>query len=396
MELPVLSARPEPPKDRPPAVILGGGANALSIARSLGRYGVKVFAINQPGKSIRYSRYAEWIPVPPSQESYEEGWAKYLTGPPAERLRGAVLLAASDPALELLVHHRKVLARRFRLDASNPEAQLCMLNKLRTYEAAVAAGVPTPRFWVVKSAAELAPLRPALVFPLIVKPQLSHLFVARFGKKFFVAKDFAQLTEAFAVATGAGLEILLVELIPGPDDRLCSYYTYLDEAGEPLFDFTKRILRRSPPGMGEGCYHITDRVPGLREPALKLFRQVGLRGLANVEFKLDERDGRLKLIECNARFTAANCLVARAGIDLARFVYDRAAGRPQPAPGAYQSGLRLWYPLEDLGAFRALHRRGELSAAGWVRSLLHRQTLPLFEWGDPLPSLVKLIQAARR
>ena len=65
--------------------------------------------------------------------------------------------------------------------------------------------------------------------------------------------------------------------------------------------------------------------------ALRLFRHVGLRGLANVEFKLDPRDGQYKLIECNARFTAANGLVAKSGIDLGRFVYCRAVGLPLPS-----------------------------------------------------------------
>jgi D-aspartate ligase len=268
-----------------------------------------------------------------------------------------------------------------------------MLNKLRTYEAATAAGVATPRFWVVRAAGQLERLRPSLVFPLLVKPQLSHVFVARFGKKFFIAEDFEQLTEALVAASDAGIEVLLMELIPGPDELLSSYYTYLDEDGSPLFHFTKRIIRRFPPGMGGGCYHVTDEIPELREPALRLFRHVGLRGLANVEFKLDPRDGQRKLIECNARFTAANCLVARAGFDLARFVYNRVVGLPQPPLTTYRRGLRLWYPLEDLRAFRALHRRGELSAAAWAKSLLHPQTLPLFEWSDPLPSLMELVRA---
>ena len=62
------------------------------------------------------------------------------------------------------------------------------------------------------------------------------------------------------------------------------------------------MTRVYPVTSGPGCHHITDWIPELREPALRLFRQAGLRGLANVEFKRDDRDGQLKLIECNARF----------------------------------------------------------------------------------------------
>ena len=54
----------------------------------------------------------------------------------------------------------------------------------------------------------------------------------------------------------------------------------------------------------------------MRDLGLALFGHAGLRGVANVEFKRDPRDGRLKLIECNARFTAANGLLTASGIDL--------------------------------------------------------------------------------
>ncbi len=190
------------------------------------------------------------------------------------------------------------------------------------------------------------------------------------------------------------MEVLLVEKIPGPDSLYSSYYTYLDEEGRALFDFTKRILRRYPMNMGLASYHITADVGQVRELSLKLFRQAGLQGLANAEFKYDERDGRLKLIECNARFTAANKLLARAGLDLGNFVYDRIAGISQPPPTGFRSGLRLWDPLRDWHAFLELRKRGELSLLKWLASVMHRASLAYFSWRDPLPSLARLIHRA--
>jgi predicted ATP-grasp superfamily ATP-dependent carboligase len=325
----------------PPAVILGGDANALSVARCLGRRGVRVYAVNEHTSPVRHSRYSRWLPAPDLGDN-EASWSAYLLGPDAEPLRGAVLLACGDDALHVLLNHRARLAERFLLDDCAPEAQRCMLDKLRTYRAAEAAGVPTPRFWVTGAGKSLDDLAPELVFPLLVKPLVSHRFAGTFGgKKFFLAHDLDELRQGARAAAAAGLDFMLVEQVPGPDDRLCSYYTYLDRDGTPLFDFTKRIVRRFPQGMGNGCYHVTDRVAGVKELSLKLFRHVGLRGLANAEFKLDERDGRLKLIECNARFTQANCLVASSGLDLATLVYNRLAGLPLPPLDRWRSGVRL-------------------------------------------------------
>jgi D-aspartate ligase len=381
----------------PPAIVLGGGSNALSIARSLGRHGVAVYALNEPNAHICHSRFARRIR---DAGETSDGWKRWLLGACSDSWRGSVLLAASDAALELIAEHRQELESKFLLDLSDPRAQSAMLNKLATYRVAVAAGVPTPRFWVVATIDEIEALRSELVFPLIVKPQLSHVFEAQFGRKFFVAQTYDELLSAFRVVHEARVETLLVERIPGPDSRLCSYYTYLDESGEPLFDFTKRIVRRWPVGMGGACYHVTDHVPRVRDLSLRLLRQAGLRGLANAEFKLDERDGELKLIECNARFTAANGLLADCGLDLPLLVYNRLTGRDLPPLNGFRTGMRLWYPLEDFKAYRQLRQTGELTLAGWLLSLCHRQTLPFFRWSDPWPSLVtearRLRRAARR
>jgi D-aspartate ligase len=379
---PMIKPRP----DSPPLIILGGGANALSVARSLGSRGVRVYAINLPTEHVRYSRYCRWIPLS-IHGSPEQCWTDFLLGPRSDYLRGSVLLSGSDAGLTILANHQDELAKKFLLDESNPAAQRAMLDKRSTYECARAAGVETPRFWLPKSLDDVVAARNELVFPLIVKPLISHLFERRFGKKFVVADDFDELLAAYQRIVAAGVDVMLVERIPGPDDRLCSYYTYLDASGEPLFDFTKRIIRRYPASMGAACYHITDHNPLLKEIALRLFRHAGLRGLANVEFKRDDRDGRLKLIECNARFTAANCLVAASGFDLALFVYNRLTGQESPRLVAYRDGVRLWYPAEDFKSFLELRARGELTFGRWLRSLLHSQTFPFFSLRDPGPTL---------
>ena len=373
---------------QPPAVVVGGGGNALSIAWSLGPVGIRVYALAYPHEHVQYSRFARWINVAEGNgEAIEHRWLAYLMGSESEHLRGAVVLGASDDAIEMIARHHEALRTKFILDLQCPAAHLCMLNKLATYEAAQAADVPTPKFWVIQSRDHLQKLGRELVFPLVLKPLCSLEFKRRFKKTFVVASGFDELLQKSEQLSAAGVAFFLVELIPGPDHNLCSYYTYLDENGVNLFDYTKRVIRRFPTTLGPGCYHITDRVGGVAELSLRLFRHVGLRGIGNAEFKLDERDGQLKLVECNPRFTAADCLLTASGLNLSLFVYNRLTNRSAPAPTKFRTGLRLWYPINDFRAFRQLHAKGLLSIAGWVRSILHPQILPYFRWYDPLPSL---------
>jgi D-aspartate ligase len=391
----LAARRPRPLDGLPPAIVLDGRVNAVSIARGLARMGVAVHALGEPTSPARYSRYVHWVRLPETADP-AAAWTEFLLGPKSEHLRGAVLIAAGDAGLEIVMAHRQALAERFLLDEINIDAQQCMLNKLSTYRAAVEAGVPTPRFWLARSAESVAALHDELVFPLLVKPTLSHVFERQFDVKHLTVENLDELLDALRAVGDAESEIMLVEKIPGLDDRLCSYYTYLDADGNPQFDLTKRVIRRYPVGQGNACYHITDRNPEVRELALKLLRQVGLRGLANVEFKRDDRDGRLKLIECNARFTAPDCLIARSGFNLARFVYRRIVGLPAEPFGEYRSGVRLWYPAEDFLAYRELRRRGEMTRWQWLASVAHRQTFPLFQFRDPLPTLVTEWRRAKR
>jgi predicted ATP-grasp superfamily ATP-dependent carboligase len=383
------------PNNLPPMIILGGEANALSVARQLGRLGVCVYALGEAESVVRSSRFARWI-APPLDGGLEASWARWLLGPGSDDLKGAVLLACGDAGIRVIARHRDALLSRFILDDSNPTAQLAMLNKMTTYQNAVAAGVPTPQFWIVESRDQVLALRDELVFPLIVKPRMSHVFEEKFGKKYLHAPSFEEALKGIDAASAAGVDVVLMEYIPGPDARLCSYFTYLDEHGQPLFHFTKRVIRRYPAGMGPACYHITDWIPDLVEPSLKLFRHVGLRGLANVEYKQDERDGSYKLIECNARFVASNALVATAGFDLAAFVYNRLTGRPQAPLEKFRSGMRMWDPGRDWTAFRELRAAGQITFAQWIRSISHRQTFPWFNWTDPMPAVARLIRGLKK
>lgn len=375
----------------PPAIILGGDENALSIARSLGAVGIEVHAINHQQAKVKYSRFCKWVDLAGGTGA----WVGYLLGSESDHLRGAVLLAASDEAIELIAEHRQPLSDKFRLDLSNPAAQLCMLDKLCTYRAAQAAGVPTPKFWVADTREQVEKLEHELVFPLVLKPILGHTFSRQFTGTYSVAYHFDQLLDLFDKVHCAGIRTFLVEMIPGADDKLCSYYTYLDENGNNLVNYTKRVIRRYPMNMGSSTYHITDYVPNIQEVALALFRHVGLRGVANVEFKMDDRDGKLKLIECNARFTAADCLLAASGLNLPLFVYNRLTDRVHAVPSHYRMGLRLWKPLGDVLAYRQLNAMGLLTFGAWVRSIFHPQILPVFRWNDPLPSIIGGVRLIR-
>jgi predicted ATP-grasp superfamily ATP-dependent carboligase len=376
--------------------LLGGDANAVSIARSLGRGGVEVYAVNVPEAPIRHSRYSRWISL--GDEAFgPKSWERFLLGQDSDFLRGSVVFACSDDAIELVTQNWEELSGRFVLEEGSKEVRQCLLDKLCTCRKAREAGISTPAFWEIDAESDLERIATELPFPILVKPRISHEFWQLWeGRKFFIADNLDELRARLSQVFDRKMGVFLLEFIPGGDDKLCSYYTYMDEEGAPLCDFTKRVIRRFPENMGLGTYHITDWNPEVRELGLRFLRHVGLRGLGNIEFKRDERDGKLKIIECNARFTAANCLVTASGIDLAWISYNKLTGAEISVPRKYKVGLTLWTPVRDVRAFLELRNQGKITTWHWIRGILRPQVFAVASWNDPIPAVAGIFRSIAR
>lgn len=377
---------------KPPAVVLGGVGPALSMARSLSRNGAKVYVVGDAWSLVAASRHCDEFVDLGYEGDLQGRWLEWLEQGP----RGAVVLPAGDDGLELVARNRARLDEWGYIPVeADDEVVLGMLDKFRTFELATAAGVPAPQSMVVEGPADAVAAAERIGFPCGLKPLHSHLYARHFDDKMLEAADLAELTALLERTAPHGLAMLATELIPGPDDSYHSYYTYMDASGEPLFHLTKRKLRQYPIHFGLGTYHVTDWNPEVAELGLRFCRGVGLRGLANVEFKRDARDGGLQLIECNHRFTAINELVRRAGIDLAAMTYELLLGNRPDAMPAYRTGARIWAPIEDFRAARDYRRAGELTWPRWLASVCHRSHPYFFDYRDPGPTLRSLGQKLR-
>ncbi len=379
----------------PPAVLLGGTLTALSVARSLTTAGIPVYVLDRRDSPARVSRHRK-VFVDVGREDMQSRMLDWLRSDQAPR--GAVVLACSDEGLELIARHRAELVEFGYVPMeADDEVLLAMLDKERTYALAAEHGIAAPRVMALRDRTDLEAASREFSFPCVLKPVHSHVFARQTGSKEKVLKVGSpdELQSVFERMSAAGVEMLVTEVIAGPDDEYVSYYGYLDEHGAPLLGLTKCKIRQYPIRFGIGTYHATTRDPEVAEAGLRFLQAVGLRGLANVEFKRDGSDGRLKLIECNARFTMPNDLIRIAGIDLALFSYNRLLGRPTPAVDSYREGVRLWEPINDTRAFLEYRRRGELSPGRWIGSLLHRQHLPRARVADPLPALERVSRGLR-
>ena len=373
-----------------PVLLMGGMQNTLSIVRSLGRERVSVSVSSATDCLALHSRYcADTYPYP---VGIAPGafWNELLLSEP-KPLRGAMLLTCSDDAIEFVADNKEALRKHYVVDESIPELQHAMLDKQRTLELAQEAGCPVPLFWNITLLEDVNGIKDSVTFPVMIKPIHSHIFMRYYGgKKHLLANDFEELLAMVSGALGKGVEVMVCEIIPGPDTLLSSYYTYLDDSGNALFHFTKKVIRRFPVNSGGATYHITEWDQETAELGERFFRGIKFRGLGNIEFKRDLRDGNLKVIECNPRFTAAQELLVQSGMDIALVIYRRLSGQPAREIAGYRDHVRLLEPWRDYKAYKQLREMGEITFREWVKSIMHKQISSVYRSDDLRPFFVKI------
>jgi len=382
---------------KPPVLILDGYENALSLTRSFGRRGIDVYLSTAKDAIAMFSKYCNKSFPYPNKETVYKFWTDLLVNNNNRVPHGSVIFPCNDYAVEFVAKNRSVLEKAFILDDFVPEIHLAMLDKKKTLQLAKSLNIATPNFWEIEIIDELPKISSEIMFPVIIKPLLSHLFQKRFsGKKYFFANDLRELRIHLEKVFKHNLKVMVSEFIPGPDSQIGSYYTYVDSNGESLFHFTKKVIRRSPPNEGMGSYHKTEWDEEIAALGLKFFKGINFRGLGNIEFKRDLRDGKLKVMECNVRFTQATELLIRSGMDISLVIYNHLVGIRVPLIDSYQQNLRLWFPVRDFSAYRQLKKRKEISFWEWVKSLRAKHVFPYFKWSDPLPSIVSFLNVAKK
>ena len=380
-----------------PVLVMGGAENGLAITRNLGKRGVVVRVSGKRGHLGMRSRFCAQA-LPYSDDHHAEDYWREILLSDDKPLQGHILFATGDDAVDFLNKYHDQLENDYILDDFIPAIHAAMLDKQKTLELARSVGVPTPDYWNIDSIEDVEAIREAVTFPVMVKPIHSHKFQKVFDRKLFIINDsFDELLEKAHLSLNHNLEIMVVQMIPGPDSLLCSYFTYIDSQGNHLYHLTKRIIRRYPTNRGGASYHVTEWIPETAELGKKFFAGIGFRGMGNIEFKRDTRDGKLKVIEVNSRFTAVQELLIKIGMPTDWIVYCHLTNQVVPKYDTYKQFHHMWYPLRDFHSFRELHQRGELTTWGWLHSLLFRkQVLPVFKLSDSWPFITSTAELLMR
>lgn len=380
-----------------PAVVIGLDCiTGLQTARILAARGVPVVGVVADRRhwGARTRVCAEVVESPLSGEPL----LGTLRDIAARRPGRAVLVPCTDPAVRFLSARREDLPTGQVLALADDDAVRMLMDKVAFSAYAEAHGLPAPRAVHVRDRAEAEEAARTFRYPAVLKPaSKTEAWLSRTSRKAFQVSSPEELLEVYDRVAGWTPVLLVQEWVAGPETGLFSCNAYFGEGGRPLATFVARKLRQWPPDIGTSASGEECRNDVVLDTTLRLFGELGYRGLAYLEMKRDERTGDLMIIEPNVgRPTGRSAIAEAGGVDLVHTAYCDALGLPLPASRTQTYGDAAWVDLRrDAQAAVVAWRRGGPSLAAWLRWLPGRKAHAIWSWRDPRPFAVDLVQASR-
>lgn len=302
-----------------------------------------------------------------------------------------VIFYEADWSLQLVSEHRETLGEVFRFVVPERADVERLLSKARFRELAEQVGLPVPRSQSIEPREGDPPPDLSIPFPLIVKPVPGRddAWDASFGRsrKAVRVDDRAGFERVWPSLTRRGGEVLLQELIPGPESRIESYHAYVKADGETVGEFTGRKIRTFPVEYGASCALETTDAPDVVAAGRDFVQRTGYRGVLKADFKR-RPDASLALLEVNPRFSLWHSLGAAAGVNIPAIVLAELTGGEPPEERTAKVGVTWCDPPADLKAARELG----IGRARWLRWVVsecdvHSAT----SVRDPLPFIRRLL-----
>lgn len=256
-------------------------------------------------------------------------------------------------------------------------------------------GLPIAAAYVLRNRADAELAAEKLTFPCVLKPAVKTVtWRARTNAKLYKAVSRPELLHHYDRCHDWSEVLIAQEWVDGPDTCHFTCNAYFDATSNPLVTFVSQKLRQWPLEGGEACFSQECRNDAVLQQTVRLFHDVGHRGLAYLEMKLDSRTARHVIIEPNVgRPTGRSAAADAAGVDLLYTQYCDALGSPLPLMREQKFHNAKWIDFRH-DCQSAFHRwrRGDLGLLEWVRSLRGCRDA-VFSWNDPHPFFADLSQA---
>lgn len=344
-----------------------GGVGAI---RSLGRLGIPVYAVTED----------RWTPAATS--SYLRGrfiWPTTGLEDPAQLVEGllqmgrligrpSVLVPTDEEAAVLIAEYAGEFGDMFLLPRIEPSLPRRLASKRGLHDICLESGVATPEAVFPNNFEELEKFATDATFPVVVKNL--EAFERRRAPVVSGTTRVDNPVELYALARtwGADFSVIIQDYVPREDAEDWIVHSYCDEFSSPLVQFTGVKVRSFPPHVGMTTCAYAVGNPALDEMTTRFIKSIGYRGVLDLDWRYDRRDGQYKLLDFNPRAGAQFRLFeTEAGVDVVRALHLDLTGCEIP-PSAQVDGRRFVLENLDIPARAAFRHSGYTAPSAPARA----------------------------
>lgn len=361
-----------------PLIAISGGnmASGLAAIRDVGRAGLRVVGAVPVQRALNWhSRWSSnYLRLPPP--GYPARLVELL-----DQAKVDAILPMESSYVGALSRHAATSGMKVQLAVPPLDAFLCAYDNRRTIEHCQQLRIGVPRLMCPEDAKG----------PVVVKPR-EDVGAAR---GVYFCRNGVELGRALIGCRDFG-EPIVQEFVPGGTQAMRTLTVLFDRRSRLVAYFTTRKLEQFPVSGGVTAMSISTDDGALVELMLPFFESLGWCGPAEVELKIDERDGVPKVIEVNPRLPGYVVFPVECGLHLPLLAARVALGE-SPSASGYTVGRRYVQPVLVLKALREARQAHLLTSARLLRDCSALMTAPWVRWDDvidPLPRLARAFSQA--
>jgi len=369
-----------------PAVIFGLNETGLAIGRSLGRHGIKVYGISHSKGIAYYSKYinGQVFPHPINQESE---FIKNINNFCQRFQKKPVLFIDSDEYLMFYAKNSSFINKHFLSNLPGAELVKSISDKYIQYKLAINFDIDVPKTMFVDNLERINEIETDLEYPVFIKARDVNIWRKKVSgsQKGFIINEKNELIEELKILEEKNVPVIIQEIVKSPDNQNYKICVYISSAGDYKLVFTLRKIHQYPIHFGIGSSVMSYKYPLLEETGLRLYSSIGYRGVGSAEFKYDEKDGKLKLIEINPRYWQQNSLADFCGMNFPLMDYLEAAGQSPGKIEFFRENLKWVNLYLDFTSYLAYKKEGEITFSKWLKDLKGKKTISYLSWDDITP-----------
>jgi predicted ATP-grasp superfamily ATP-dependent carboligase len=248
--------------------------------------------------------------------------------------------------------------------------------------------VPTAETFFPKNIDDVVAYAGDVTLPVMLKGIHGNRLQLRTGKKMVIVHSKKELIENYKLLEDPHLPNLMIqEYIPGGDDQIYIFNGYFNEQSDCLAAFTGHKIRQYPIHVGCASLGICTWNQEVADITVSFMKSVGYKGILDIGYRLDPRDGLYKVLDINPRVGQAfRLFVTDNGMDVIKAMYLDLT-RQKFTNGVMREGRRWMIEDFDLESAMDYFREGTLTFREWMKSFKGVEEAAWFSWKDPVPFL---------